>query len=221
VVEGLQSGAIDVAKIGPAGYVSLTANDPKAIPFATQEKRQGMFQREGPFYHALLVVLANSRFTNVESLKSARLALTDPGSTSGSLVPRKRFAPTLGMPLERYFSSVSHTGSHAKSITALAQGEVDAVFLASTQLEDAHLSGSLPMQQVRVLWKSEPIPFDPFVFRGQLCESLRKKIRAAFLGPESDAALKPMLDSFLHARRFVPVTDKHYAGIRALMEFER
>ena len=217
VVEGLLGGAIDIASLGPASYVEASGEDEHLTPFATTEKREGVFQVKGPYYHAMLVVLAGSRFADVASLKGAHLALTDPGSTSGSLLPRKQFSPGLGMPLESYFGAISFSGSHAKSAMALARGEVDAAFIASAQLEEASISGTLPASQVRVLWKSEPIPYDPFVLRGQLCENVRKEIRSAFLGDAATASLRELLNGF-NATRFIPVNDSHYAGIRKLLD---
>ena len=216
VVEGLLGGHIDIAELGPATYVDARRGDERITPFATIEKRQGIFQNKGPAYRAMLVVLASSAYRDIASLKGTRLALTDPASTSGSLLPRKQFAPRLGMPLESYFSTLSFSGSHLKSAQALARGEVDAAFIASAQLEAAHTAGQLPAARVRVLWASEPIPYDPFVYRGQLCEALRKQIRAAFLDDAATSSLRDLLDGF-SATRFIAVDDSHYVAIRNLL----
>lgn len=216
VVEGLMGGSIDIARLGPATYVDARDGDEQITAFATTERLKGEFQVKGPYYNALLVVLASSRHRDIDSLKGARLALTDPASTSGSLLPRQQFAPRVGMPLEKYFATLSFSGSHAKSVVALARGDVDAAFIASTQLEDAHVAGTLPASRVRVLWTSAPIPHDPFVYRGQLCDPLRRQIRAAFLGDQATRSLRPLLDGF-NAARFVAVDDSHYAGIRQLL----
>ena len=217
VVEGLLGGSIDIATLGPATYVEAKKEDESITAFATTEKREGTFQVKGPYYHAMLVVLANSGYRDIPALKGSHLALTDPGSTSGALLPRNQFAPRLGMPLESYFGSISFSGSHAKSVLALLRREADAAFIASSQLEEAHIAGALSATQVRVLWKSDPIPYDPFVFRGPLCEPLRKQIRAAFLADAATTSLRELLDSF-NAVRFIPVDDTHYAGIRKLLE---
>ncbi len=217
VVEGLIGGSIDIASLGPASYVEAKNEDEALTPFATTEKREGVFQVKGPYYHALLVVLASSIYNDIAALRGTRLALTDPGSTSGSLLPRQQFSPHLGMPMEKYFAAISFSGSHAKSVSALARGAIDTAFVASSQLEEAHISGVLPATQVRVLWKSEPIPYDPFVYRGQLCENLRKQIRSAFLGEVTTPGMRDLLHSF-NATRFIPVDDTHYAGIRKLLD---
>jgi phosphonate transport system substrate-binding protein len=217
VVEGLLAGSIDIAALGPATYAEAKRSDANVTAFATIEKRGGTFQPAGPFYRSLLVTRADSPFADIPALKGAHLALTDPGSTSGSLFPRAQFAPLLGLPLERYFGKLSYTGNHAKSVQALADGAVDAAFISSTEVEEAHVSGKLPAERIRVLWQSGPIPYDPFVYRGQLCEPLRGRIRAAFL----DAAAEPQLHSLLKdlkAARFIPIDDSKYAGIRKLLE---
>lgn len=215
VVEGLLAGSIDIATLGPAGYVDATRNDPRITPFATYEKRGGVFQSSGPYYHAFLVTLAQSPYSEIAALKGSHLGLTDPGSTSGSLLPREEFTPRLGMPLEQYFGAVSFTGNHVKSIDALLRGDVDAAFIASTQLEEALQAGKLTQQQIRILWQSAPIPYDPFVWRGQLCAPLKKQIRAAFF--DAPQALRSLLDE-ISSSRFVPIGDSHYAGIRKVLD---
>ncbi len=215
VVEGLLSANIDIAKLGPAGYVQAKKGDPRITPFATQEKRGGTYQVTGPYYHSFLVTLENSRYSSINSLKGKRLALTDPGSTSGSLLPREEFTPLIGMPLEKYFGAVIFSGGHTKSLDALLKGDVDAAFIASTQLEDALQSAKIVPSQIRTLWKSEQISFDPFVMRGQLCEPLKAQIRLAFL--ENAPSLRSLLDE-IEAIRYVPVDDSHYSSIRKVMD---
>ncbi len=215
VVEGLLSANIDIAKLGPAGYVQAKRGDSRITPFATQEKRGGTFQVTGSYYHAFLVTLEQSRLSSINSLKGKRLALTDPGSTSGSLLPREEFTLLIGMSLEKYFDAVIFSGSHAKSLDALLKGDVDAAFIASTQLDDALQEGKIKASQIQTLWKSEQIPFDPFVMRGQLCEPLKAQIRLAFL--ENAPSLRPLLDE-IEAIRYVPVDDSHYTSIRKVLD---
>ena len=217
VVEGLLRGSVDIAELGPATYVEAKKSDERITVFATTEKRKGGYQIKGAYYQAMLVVLAKSAYRDLAGLKGTRLALADPASTSGSLLPRKQFSPLLQMPLEKYFASVSYSGSHANSSLALAKGEVDAAFISSSQLEEAHVSGKLRVNDVRILWASEPIPYDPIVYRGQLCEPLKKQIETAFVGEGAVTFLRDLLTS-MNAERFVPIDDRMYAGIREVLE---
>jgi phosphonate transport system substrate-binding protein len=217
VVEGLLGGSIHIAKLGPAAYVSARNSDSHITPFATVVKGAGVYQEAGPHYHSVLAVLSNSPHASATSLKGTRLALTDPGSTSGALLPRAQFTHLIGQTLETYFGKVSYSGSHVRSIAALAQREVDAIFVATSQLDNANASGVLPSSAVRILWKTKPIPFDPFVFHGQLCKPLQNQIRAAFLDQANE---KDYADLFrnLKAIRFAPVGDAQYEGIRQALE---
>jgi phosphonate transport system substrate-binding protein len=217
VVEGLLGGRIDIAELGPATYIEARKNDRSIIPFATIEQRGGIFQPAGAVYHALLVTLANKDYRDMAALKNTRLALTDPGSTSGSLLPRKQLTAQLGSAFENYFSTVSFSGSHAKSVQALLRDEVDSAFISSAQLEEAHADGVLTRKQVRILWTSGPIPYDPFVYRSQLCASLRQQIRAAFFGEGASAALRALLEG-KHATRFIATDDKPYQQMRKLLD---
>lgn len=215
VVEGLLGGRIDIASIGPAGYVEAKKGDPNITAFATFEKRAGVYQTQGPFYHAHLIALTGNRYGGLKDLQGSRLALTDPGSTSGALLPREELPPRLGMPLDKFFGAVSYAGSHVRSIDAVLRGDVDAAFVASTQLEEAHRAGKFLERPIKSLWQSVPIPYDPLVWRGQLCEPIKKQIRAAFF--DDPAALRSLLDG-IESNRFVPIDDRHYAEIRKVME---
>lgn len=220
VVEGLLRGAIDIAELGPATYIEAEKGDPQITAFATLEKKEGVFQKRGAHYQAMLVVLAKSDFVDVASIQGASLALTDPGSTSGAQLPRKQFAARVGMPLEKYFGTVSYSGSHANSTQALAGEKIDAAFISSAQLEEAHVAGRLRKNEVRILWESGPIPYDPFVMRGQLCEPLKRQIEEIFLGSEAGSSLRDWLQA-MNADRFVPVDDSLYAGIREVLDSQR
>lgn len=215
VVEGLLGGRIDIASIGPAAYVEAKRGDPEITAFATFEKRAGVWQTEGPFYHSHLVVLESNRHRRIDDLQGLHLAMVDPGSTSGALLPREELTPQLGMSFDKYFGAVSYTGSHVRSIDALLRGDVDAAFVASTQLEEAHRAGKFSESALRSLWQSAPIPYDPLVLRGQLCEPIKKQIRSAFF--DEPAALLSLFEG-IESIRFVPIDDRHYTRIRRVIE---
>jgi phosphonate transport system substrate-binding protein len=177
-------------------------------PFASHANKASRFQPAGAFYHALLIVRAGSAIADVGALRGKRLALVDPESTSGALIPRHVFAKQVGRPLEAYFSQVGYSGSHTQSINRVLAGQVDAAFVGSQNLAAETASHPGKERQIRVVWRSGPIPTDPFVFRGQLCDDVREKIRGAFFnrgGPQSADVL-----ARLKVARFVPVSDRDY-----------
>jgi phosphonate transport system substrate-binding protein len=215
VVEGLLAGSIDLAMMGPASYAKARRKDSDVTAFATITRKAGAFQEEGASYRALLIVRSDSRFNTLESLKGARLALVDPASTSGALLPRHMFSPLIGMPFEQYFGRVAYSGSHDKSASLVASGHLDAAFVSSFLLADFIADGKARSEDFRVVWRSEPIPLDPFVYRSRLCEPMKEKIRQVFLSKDGKAY--PQVLDGLGAIRFAPVSDDNYQVIHEML----
>ena len=214
VVEGLLAGAIDLANLGPAAYIMAKKADPRIFAFASTAKKKGAFQEEGALYNALLVVRRQGPYTSLESLRGRRLALVDPDSTSGAVVPRQLFARQVNAPLETYFSHVGYTGSHDQSALTVVNGRVDAAFVSSYLLASLVESGKVSAEDFRVLWRSAPMPLNPFVYRGQLCAGLKEKIRSVFLAQGGKS--NPALLVRLNAVAFVPIADENYQILREL-----
>lgn len=215
VIEGLLASSIDLAFMGPASYISARNSDPEVHAFASYSRKAGTFQEEGPYYRALLVVRRDSRFHSRESLRGSRLALVDPVSTSGAVLPRKLYSPLISSIFEQYFGRVVYTGGHDKSVSAVASGQVDAAFVASNHLSDYISAGKSGKDSFQVLWQSERIPLDPFVYRGKLCGPIKEKVRDVFLGNNGEG-YRDVLDK-LNAVRFVPINDDDYKMIREIL----
>ena len=76
---------------------------------------------------------------------------------------------------------------------------------------------SLQANQIRILWQSPLIPYDPVVLRSKLCLSVAAKIRQAFLN--DPAALSGMFQE-LNVSGFVAVTDDNYREIMRLLPMQ-
>lgn len=213
VVEGLLSGAVHLARLGPASYVAAKRADQSVTPFASYALKANAYQEAGAFYYSLLIVRSDSEYASPDSLRGKRVTLVDPNSTSGFLVPRHVFAKEVGAPLQQYFGQLGYTGSHLASIDRVLKGQADAAFVGSGVLALA-LADPAARQPIRVVWRSSPIPGSPFVYRGQLCDSLKAKIRDVFLGT-GNPRKSAVLDN-LGAIRFVPVSDQDYQVIREI-----
>jgi phosphonate transport system substrate-binding protein len=216
VVEGLLSKFIDVAVLGPYSYVIANSKDKEIEVFATYAKRAGFLQEEGPGYKAALVTKKGSKFTTVASLKGSLLGLVDPGSTSGNLFPRVVFSKNVGGDLDKYFGKVVYTGSHELSTVAVAKGKVDAAFVATHRFDNVVNKGDVKLEDFNILWKSPPIPQDPFVYRSPLCQKLKDQIKATFLGLSKDIpGEKNFLDN-VKSNKFVEMSSADYDVIREL-----
>ena len=215
VVEGLLSHFVDVAVLGPYTYVIANSKDPTVEVFATYAKRPGHMQEEGPGYRGVLISKKGTKYTSIKSLKGSLVGLTDPGSTSGNLMPRVAFTKVIGMDLEKFFSKVVYTGSHELSTVAVVQGKVDAAFVASHRFDNVVNKGEATLEGVNILWQSDPIPQDPFVYRNTLCDDIKAKIRETFLDLKGKPGSKTFLDN-VKSNTFVEMSSDDYNIIRDL-----
>jgi len=216
VIEAMLGNWVDIAVHGPASYVIGNEKSKNIEVFATYAKAKGIFQEEGPGYHAVLVVKKGSKFTDIKALKGAVVALADPASTSGNLLPRVEFAGQIAnVELEAYFSKVVYSGSHDKSAIAVHEGKADAAFVATHRLDNVIQRGLAKAEDFVVLWKSRLVPQDPFTYRAQLCPELKAKIKATFLGLHEVPAAEKFLKN-LHSVKFVAMESKDYDIIRDL-----
>lgn len=215
VVEGLLSKFVDVAVLGPYSYVIANSKDKSIEVFATYAKRPGHMQEEGPGYRGVLISKRGSKFTSIDSLKGATLGLTDPGSTSGNLMPRVAFTKVIGKDLEKFFGKVVYTGSHELSSVAVVKGKVDAAFVATHRFDNVVNKGEASLDGVNILWKSDPIPQDPFVYRNTLCGNIKTQIRETFLDLKGQPGAKKFLDN-VKSNTFVKMSSDDYNIIRDL-----
>jgi phosphonate transport system substrate-binding protein len=211
VVEGLLAGSIDLAELGPASYAQAKERDPRITAFASMIQRMGPHTNAGDSYRSLLIARSDRNFGGLASLRGSKLSLVDPASTSGALMPRVMVNKLTGMPLERYFGRITFAGSHDRAIAAVQKGLVDAAFVASSRLDEALRNGTVRPDELQVLWKSAPIPYEPFVYRGQLCPAVADKIRQAFF--QNSASLQAMFKS-MDGEGFSHVSDDTYKDIR-------
>jgi phosphonate transport system substrate-binding protein len=219
VIEAMMNKFVDIAVHGPYSYVIANEKDKNIEVFATYSKGPGIVAEAGPGYKCVLITKKGSKFTTLESLKGSTLALVDPASTSGTLIPRISFTKVIKMPLETYFKKTVFSGGHDLSTMAVLDGKVDAAFVATHRFDEVLNKGMVKKDQFNFLWFSEFIPGDPFCYRLSLCPDLRKKIEEAFLNIHT----VPGADKFLanvKAEKMVRMTSKDYDIIRELKKAE-
>lgn len=213
VVEALLGKWVDVAVLGPESYVIARRKDPSIEVFGTYARKADGVQQAGPGYTSLLITKKGSRFTTLESLRGSVLALVDPASTSGALLPEKVFSKEVKQPLKEYFSKIAFSGGHDLSSLAVSEGKADAAFVASHRLMEAVNAGKVRLEDFNILWTSPRLPQDPFVYRTTLCEPLRARIAETFLSVDQNPDGKRYLEN-IKSERFVRMTDADYDLIR-------
>lgn len=214
VVDAIVSGGVDIAWLGPASYLLAYQRDPRIEPFASLTISPGYFTPAGHDYQALLLVRSQVA-SDIQTLRGKRVVLTDPASTSGNIIPNAEFSDKIGMPMARFFGSIAFSGSHDKSLDALLAGKADAGFVSSVRADEYLKRGLIDRNTFKVLWRSSPIHYDPFVFSGTLCGALKERIRTAML------SYQPGLATFLESQEatgIVPVSHAEYAPLLRSMQ---
>lgn len=214
VVEALMGKWVDVAVLGPESYVIARKQDPTIEVFATYSRLKNGIQEAGPGYKAVLITKKGGKFGDVASLKGSVLALVDPASTSGGLVPEVVFPKAAGVPpLKTYFSKVVYSGGHDLSSIAVSEGKVDAAFVASHRFMETVNAGKVKLDDFNVLWSSPLIPQDPFVYRNTLCDDLKAKIAATFLNVDLNEDGRKYLAN-VKSEKVVKMSDADYNIVR-------
>jgi phosphonate transport system substrate-binding protein len=179
VIEAMRTKKIDIAGFGPFSYI-IAAERSGAVPLAVKAT-----SKEAAFYTSQIIVPANSKVQKLEDLKGKSFLFADPASTSGHLFPRMMFIKATGIKndqIESFFSNVSFSGGHDKSVLAIAKGAADGAGVASTTLQKMLDTGLVKQSDFRVIATSEPIPGSPMTYRKDLPADLVEKIKAFMFG---------------------------------------
>ncbi len=214
VVEALMGKWVDVAVLGPEAYVLARKQDPSIEVFGTYSRLKNGIQDAGPGYKSVLITKKGGKFVDVASLKGGVLALVDPASTSGGLVPEVVFPKQASIgTLKSYFSKVVYSGGHDLSSISVAEGKVDAAFVATHRFMETVNAGKVKLEEFNVLWSSALIPQDPFVYRNTMCDELKKKIADTFLLVDQNEDGKKYLAN-VKSEKVVKMTDADYNIVR-------
>lgn len=217
VVEALIGKWVDIAVLGPESYIIARKKDRNIDVFGTYSRRANGIQEAGPGYKSVLITKKGSKFGTVDATRGGVLALVDPASTSGALIPEHVFSKNVNMPLKQYFSRVVYSGGHDLSAIAVNEGKVDAAFVASHRFMETVNAGKIRQDDFNILWQSPLLPQDPFVFRGTLCNDLKARVAETFLSVDQTPEGRKYLDN-VRSERFVKMTDADYNVVRDVVK---
>lgn len=203
VIEALRSGRLDVAYLGPFSYVLGTTIAPIEAFAVAETKKAGRTS-----YYSQIVARKDSGIKTVNDLKGKTFAFVDPSSTSGHLFPKAGLMK-VGFNPDTDFGRVIFSGSHDSNAIAVQNKKVDAAAIADRILDAAIAKGLAKREDLVEVWRSDPIPESPTVWRKNLPPELKQRVQAAFLEvkdiPWSDQGL---------LNGFHPTNDAAYNIIR-------
>ncbi len=182
VVQAMANKQVDIAFFGPVTY--LQTRELGAAELLAVGVRQGK-----SVYFSAIFSRKDTEVTSVAALHGKSVAFGDLNSTSSFHFP-------VAMLLEQGIDPVSGlgkvilAGSHANALAALQAGKVDAACASLTSYSKAVENGHLNPEEIKVLLKSEPIPFPPLAMHSSLDPTLKQQLREAFRTLHQNPALK-------------------------------
>lgn len=187
ISEGLRSGTLDVAWLGPWGYVLANHNSPEISAIATV-KYNG-----NPTYYSVLLARADAPFDTLEEAieqsrtgEKLKLSLADVGSTSGWLIPTAAFKQRGIDPKEVF--DYSEGASHAAQAIAVISDQVDIASDYNRNLDVLASTGRIDRDEIKIIWQSDPLPNDPIAVSGDLSETMKQQLQTALVNISSESA---------------------------------
>lgn len=172
VVEAMKGGLVDLAWLGPVAYV--LARDAGAAELLAVSVLDGE-----SVYYAGIFVARDAPLADIGDLHGKAVAFGDVNSGS-SFTYQVAMMLEAGLDPARDLGAIRLTGSHAASLSALAQGQVDAACLSFESYLRAVDSGVIAPDAFRVLARSAPIPNPPMALHTGLPAPLKQTLRSAF-----------------------------------------
>ncbi len=137
-----------------------------------------------PGYWSLILAPADSPLTSVEDLLKCdgtlNFGIGDPNSTSGFLVPTTFVFAANGIDPKECFKTVRNA-NHETNALAVANGQVDAATNNTENLARIEQNNPEAFKKIKIIWKSPLIPADPIVWRKDLPQETKDKIKNFFL----------------------------------------
>ena len=159
-------------------------------------------------YRCLFVVNKNSAINSVTDLQGKSFAFTDPESNTGCIVP-SWVIKKQGEDPKAYFSKIIYTGSHDRSLHAVAKELVDGAGVDSLVYYSFIETHPEMKEFLRVIWESEPFGAPPVVVPTGLAESMKEQLREIFLAMSQNVKGREILDGIGIERFIIPQPDEY------------
>lgn len=215
LIEAMKTKKVDFAFFSSSTYV-----------FAEQQAQAKVLLKKvwhEPYYYSMIITPQRSGIKNLKSLKGKKVAFVDDKSSSGYLYPQVALRKE-GLS-DKDFKEVVFTGNHQASIQFLEAKKVDAAAVFSDDekgLQGAwEKFGTDKKAKYRILWKSAPIPNDPFCVRQDFYDAYPKTTHTlmfALIDILEQNRNKDTYSEILGSRDLMPATSKQYDPVREMVK---
>ncbi|EOU9563833.1 phosphonate ABC transporter substrate-binding protein [Pseudomonas aeruginosa] len=217
IIQGMRFDKVDIAWYGNKAAMEAVDRAHGEI-FAQTVAANG-----APGYWSLLIANKDSKIDSLEDMLANAKSLTfgngDPNSTSGYLVPGYYvFAKNNVDPVKAFKRTLN--SSHEVNALAVANKQVDVATFNTEGMERLELTQPEKARQLKVIWKSPLIPGDPLVWRNNLSDEQKNKLRDFFFKYGANAEQKKVLAD-LQWSKFQPSDDDQLLPIRQLELFKQ
>ena len=210
----LRDGSVGMAFLCGLPYVRLSQDQPGMLrPLAAPILDEARYQ-DRPVYFSDVIVRRDSPFRSFGDLRGHTWAHNDPASLSGCLLVRYQLWQ-MGES-EAFFSRVTFSGFHHKSIRQVVDGEVDASAIDSQVLGVECLRNLDLARQIRTIAVLGPSTIPPIVATSSVPEEIQARAGDVICALARDPVSRDVLASGL-IRRFTPIDDSAYDDIRQVM----
>ncbi|AKC69352.1 phosphonate ABC transporter substrate-binding protein [Pandoraea oxalativorans] len=218
VIEGMRFNKVQLAWMGNKGAMEAVDRSNGEV-FAKIMYADGT---EG--YYSLLISNASSPYKTLDDVikngKKINFGLGDPTSTSGTLVPGYYVFAKNNIDPRTYFKT-ARSSNHGANLMAVINNQVDVATNNTEELNKLEATQPEKAKLVHVIWKSPLIPSDPLLWRKDLPEATKKKVRDFFLSYGKDAHEKEVLKNIYNYGGFRASSDAQLLPIRQLELFKQ
>jgi len=174
-------------------------------------------------YYSYLITNKDNPITSLEEFlkngKQYTFGNGDPNSTSGNLVPGYYVFAKNNIDPKNHFK-VMTTANHGANLAAVLNKQVDVATNNSEELEKLKAQSPDKFAQLRILWTSPLIPSDPLVWRKDLPEDVKTKLKSFMLAYGSTEHGKAVMKNIYNYGGYRDSSNAQLLPIRQLELFK-
>lgn len=226
-VQALISGTADIAYVDSLPF--LLARRDAGAKLLLAEERMDVFGKARTDYDSIFVVPKDSRLTTIKDLvkdaKTLRIVFTSPTSTSGYIMPYRRFVQEglieAKQDIKNAFKSIAFAGGYTQALEQVASGRADVCAVSNYTMEGLGADSFLKTEErakLRILERTPGVPTHVITARAGLSDELLTRITNVLLSLSSDHP--ELLRDVYGASHFVKVEEgKHVLASAQAVEF--